>query len=162
MSVDCPHLTLIATVPADGTTCPACVQMGSTWVNLRQCRICGQVGCCDSSPNTHATRHFQSTGHPIMRSIMPDQDWSWCYVCELQFRERDGRFVAIDGFLEAGLWFASQLPAGVTIADLAPDAVVEEGFALGSWVTTYRERGRQGELDDDARATLQTVPGWRW
>ena len=83
MPFDCPHVAEIRPVPDGGTVCPSCVETDGTWVNLRQCLVCGQVGCCDSSPNTHARRHNQASGHPLMRSIMPDQDWSWCYVCEL-------------------------------------------------------------------------------
>lgn len=83
MSTVCPHLGTIKPVPDGGDVCPACVELGSTWVNLRQCLACGTVGCCDSSPNTHATGHHHATGHPIIRSIMPGQDWMWCYECQL-------------------------------------------------------------------------------
>ena len=63
MAIDCTHLDTITAVPDGGTVCPACVEMGSTWVNLRQCLACGQVGCRNSSPNIHATKHHQATGH---------------------------------------------------------------------------------------------------
>ncbi len=162
MSFDCPHVAEIRPVPDGGTVCPSCVEIGGTWVNLRQCLVCGQVGCCDSSPNTHATRHNQASGHPVMRSIMPDEDWMWCHVCELLFRERNGRYVEVDGFFDAGLWFAHRLPSGTSVADIAPDALMEGGFPLGTWVTTYRERGREGALDDDQRAALEAIPGWSW
>lgn len=162
MSFDCPHVAEIRPVPDGGTVCPSCVEIGGTWVNLRQCLVCGQVGCCDSSPNTHATRHFEASGHPVMRSIMPDEDWMWCAVCEDMFRERAGRYVAVDGDFDAGLWFISQLPTGSTIADLGPESTVGDGFSLGAWVVTYRERGRAGELDDDQRAALEAIPGWSW
>jgi len=79
----CSHLDQIQ--PFDRPTdrvCPTCVEMGSPWVHLRQCLECGSVGCCDSSPNTHATAHFHATGHPIMRSIEPGEDWRWCYIDE--------------------------------------------------------------------------------
>ncbi|RLT39319.1 MAG: zinc-ribbon domain-containing protein [Chloroflexi bacterium] len=79
----CTHLDQMGDFPADGKVCPQCVEMGSHWVNLRQCLICGQVGCCDSSPNTHATKHFQETGHPLMRSLQPGDSWLWCYVDEV-------------------------------------------------------------------------------
>lgn len=65
--------------------CPACLAMGSTWVHLRMCHTCGQIGCCDNSPNKHATAHFNSTGHPLIRSVEPGEDWSWCYLDELMF-----------------------------------------------------------------------------
>ena len=60
--------------------CAKCQAAGDTWVQLRMCMSCGQVGCCDSSKNRHATRHFRETGHPIMRSIEPGERWGWCYV----------------------------------------------------------------------------------
>ena len=62
--------------------CEDCLQMGSDWVHLRLCLSCGHVGCCDSSPNKHGTKHFKSTGHPIIKSFEPDEDWKWCYVDE--------------------------------------------------------------------------------
>lgn len=60
--------------------CDACLAEGTQWVHLRMCTECGNVGCCDSSPRRHAERHFEETGHPVMRSAEPDQDWRWCYV----------------------------------------------------------------------------------
>jgi len=66
--------------------CPQCLAMGATWVHLRMCQTCGQIGCCDSSPNRHATAHHRGTGHPIVRSIEPGEDWSWCYEDEVMFR----------------------------------------------------------------------------
>src|SRR5690349_12173287 len=57
----------------------------SRWVHLRLCRICGHVGCCDSSPHRHATRHFHKTGHPIIEGYDPPEGWGWCYVDELFF-----------------------------------------------------------------------------
>ena len=62
--------------------CEECLQMGSDWVHLRLCLSCGHVGCCDSSPNKHGTKHFKSTGHPIIKSFEPGEDWKWCYVDE--------------------------------------------------------------------------------
>ena len=65
--------------------CEECLKMGDSWVHLRMCRICGHVGCCDSSKNKHATKHFHATKHPIMQSIEPGEDWLWCYVDEVMF-----------------------------------------------------------------------------
>jgi uncharacterized UBP type Zn finger protein len=59
--------------------------MGSGWVHLRLCLTCGHVGCCDSSPNKHATAHFRHTHHPIIRSFETGEDWGWCYVDEIAF-----------------------------------------------------------------------------
>ena len=63
---------------ADG--CEDCLKIGDSWVHLRLCLICGHVGCCDSSKNKHATKHFHSTKHPIVQSFEPNEDWRWCFV----------------------------------------------------------------------------------
>ena len=60
--------------------CEECLKIGGQWVHLRECLICGHVGCCDSSPNRHATKHFHATKHPVMRSVEPDDSWGYCYV----------------------------------------------------------------------------------
>ena len=60
--------------------CEECLKEGTKWVSLRQCMTCGHVGCCDSSPGKHAARHFHETQHPVMRSVMPGERWTWCYV----------------------------------------------------------------------------------
>lgn len=62
--------------------CVDCLAMGASWVHLRLCLTCGHVGCCDSSPNRHATRHFHATKHPVVRSYEPREDWAWCYADE--------------------------------------------------------------------------------
>ncbi|WP_235986520.1 UBP-type zinc finger domain-containing protein [Burkholderia contaminans] len=59
------------------------MRSGSRWVHLRMCLICGHVGCCDSSPNRHASRHFRETGHRLVRSIEPGERWIWCYEDEV-------------------------------------------------------------------------------
>ena len=63
--------------------------MGDTWVHLRLCLSCGHVGCCDSSKNKHATKHFHGTKHPLVRSIEPGETWVWCYVDEVMPGELD-------------------------------------------------------------------------
>ena len=60
--------------------CGDCPRDGTAWVHLRLCTTCGHVACCDSSPERHASRHFEETGHPVMRSAEPGEDWRWCYV----------------------------------------------------------------------------------
>ncbi len=60
-----------------------CLEMGDTWVHLRECLSCGHIGCCDSSKNKHATKHFNQTRHPVMQSFEPGEDWRWCYVDEV-------------------------------------------------------------------------------
>ncbi len=79
----CPHVAAAGDPPPSAAGCEECLASGDTWVHLRKCRACGHVGCCDSSRNRHATRHFQGTGHPVMRSAEPGETWSWCYVDEL-------------------------------------------------------------------------------
>ena len=85
----CTHVTEIDPGPASGDGCVECLATGGRWVHLRMCQSCGHVGCCDSSPGKHATAHFQSEGHPIIRSYEPGEDWYWCYVDEAGF-ELDG------------------------------------------------------------------------
>ena len=78
---DCEHLAsypAIETTP--GPVCEACLAEGVKWVSLRECLTCGQVGCCDSSPRRHATAHFNDTGHPVIESAEPGEDWRWCYL----------------------------------------------------------------------------------
>jgi len=71
----------IAIEPAD--VCPECVAMGSQWMHLRRCMSCGHVGCCDSSPNRHAHKHYLESGHPVISSAQPGEDWQWCYADEV-------------------------------------------------------------------------------
>jgi uncharacterized UBP type Zn finger protein len=60
--------------------CQECVALGDRWIYLRICLICGHVGCCDNSKNKHATQHFHTTGHPVIRSLEPNEDWMWCFI----------------------------------------------------------------------------------
>ncbi|MEU8568431.1 UBP-type zinc finger domain-containing protein [Streptomyces pathocidini] len=79
---ECPHVPgLPRPEPAaDSDTCLECRAIGSDYVHLRMCLSCGHVGCCDSSPHQHASRHFEDTGHPVMRSFEPGESWRWCFV----------------------------------------------------------------------------------
>jgi uncharacterized UBP type Zn finger protein len=79
----CSHLNQIKLTHPSVHVCKECVDRGDTWVHLRMCLECGHVGCCDSSKNKHATRHFHSSKHPLIRSIEPGEAWVWCYVDEL-------------------------------------------------------------------------------
>jgi len=83
MQKTCSHLDQIQNPSANTDGCEECLKMGDSWVHLRLCEICGHVGCCDSSKNRHATKHFRKTKHPIMRSIEPGEDWGWCYIDEV-------------------------------------------------------------------------------
>ena len=80
----CAHVSEIRDVAPHTQGCEECLQTGDQWVQLRLCRICGHVGCCDSSKNKHATKHFEATEHPVMQSAEPGQDWGWCYVDQKQ------------------------------------------------------------------------------
>jgi thioredoxin reductase (NADPH) len=62
--------------------CQECLAHGDAWVHLRLCMTCGHVGCCDSSPNRHATRHFHATKHPVVKSFEPGEEWAWCFEDE--------------------------------------------------------------------------------
>jgi hypothetical protein len=82
----CGHLDLVEPVtPSSAEGCTECLAAGSRWVHLRMCLTCGQVGCCDSSPNRHASKHAAAQGHPLVSSFEPGEDWSWCYVDEVAF-----------------------------------------------------------------------------
>jgi uncharacterized UBP type Zn finger protein len=81
----CAHLDQVQDVKQNTHGCEECLKTGDRWVHLRMCKTCGHVGCCDSSKNKHATKHFQSTGHAIMQSAEPGEHWGWCYVDEIEF-----------------------------------------------------------------------------
>ncbi|UTA51934.1 NAD-binding protein [Deinococcus radiodurans] len=77
----CDHAHSVTVVHPDSLdTCPECVAQGDSWVHLRVCMTCGHTGCCDSSPNRHATAHAQSSAHPVIRSLEPGEAWAYCYV----------------------------------------------------------------------------------
>jgi hypothetical protein len=80
----CTHLNQIHDVTPSTDGCEECLKMGDTRVHLRLCMTCGHVGCCDSSKNKHATKHFHRVKHPIMRSIEPGENWGWCYIDQLE------------------------------------------------------------------------------
>jgi uncharacterized UBP type Zn finger protein len=84
---DCTHLDQVKEVTPGAKGCEDCLKTGDVWLHLRLCMTCGHVGCCDSSKNRHATRHFQETKHPIMKSLQPREKWGWCYVDEVMFDE---------------------------------------------------------------------------
>ena len=78
-SPTCGHLDTIADVEPSDDGCHDCIPIGGTWVHLRICQQCGHIGCCDNSPNRHATAHFHESSHPLIRSFEPGEDWWWCY-----------------------------------------------------------------------------------
>jgi uncharacterized UBP type Zn finger protein len=86
----CEHLDLIAPVEPSSTGCEDCLRARHRdWVHLRLCMSCGHVGCCDSSPGRHATKHFHSSGDPIVRSFEPGEDWFYCYLDDALFELED-------------------------------------------------------------------------
>jgi hypothetical protein len=84
---DCSHLEQVRAVHPGSSGCQECLQTGDSWVHLRICLTCGHVGCCDSSKNRHATKHFHQSQHPVMRSFERGESWGWCYIDQqtLQF-----------------------------------------------------------------------------
>jgi hypothetical protein len=77
----CTHLDEVHVARPDHVAgCEDCLKIGARWVHLRVCRTCGHIGCCDSSPNRHATRHAHDSSHPIVTSVERGEDWSYCYV----------------------------------------------------------------------------------
>jgi uncharacterized UBP type Zn finger protein len=83
MATRCTHTNQIHEVTPSAQGCEECLKMGDSWVHLRECLVCGHVGCCDSSKNKHATKHFHATGHPIVQSFQPGEDWQWCYIDQI-------------------------------------------------------------------------------
>lgn len=81
----CEHLGTLPETVVPGSTkgCEDCLRDGTQWVHLRECLTCGHIGCCDSSPNRHATAHWHAANHPLVRSFEPGEEWAWCYADEL-------------------------------------------------------------------------------
>lgn len=86
MAETCSHLDTVEDVTPSSNGCEDCLRMGGRWLHLRLCMRCGHVGCCDNSPNRHATAHWHALpDHPIIRSYEPGEDWWWCYADDLMF-----------------------------------------------------------------------------
>jgi len=86
----CTHTDTLGEVAPSSDACEDCRAEGRhDWVHLRVCQLCGHVGCCDSSPATHATAHHRTSGHPVIRSYEPGESWFWCYVDEVGFELPD-------------------------------------------------------------------------
>ena len=83
MAMPCKHLDEVKITSTSTHVCEECVQVGDDWVHLRLCLVCGHVGCCDSSKNKHATKHFHASRHPLMRSIERGEAWVWCFIDEV-------------------------------------------------------------------------------
>ena len=87
MSAPCSHLESVPNDPAPSGGCQECIDMGDTWVHLRFCIECGNIGCCEDSKNTHATKHHHATGHPIIQSYQPGEGWRYCYPDEARLTD---------------------------------------------------------------------------
>lgn len=81
----CKHAQDLQDVTPSGNGCVECLEMGDSWVHLRLCTTCGHVGCCDNSKNKHATKHFHETGHPVIKSYEPREEWGYCYADGVYF-----------------------------------------------------------------------------
>jgi Zn-finger in ubiquitin-hydrolases and other protein len=83
----CSHLdhVQVTELPESVEGCEDCLATGGQWLHLRICLECGKVGCCDSSPNRHASGHARASGHPLIRSLEPSEDWCWCFLDEVGF-----------------------------------------------------------------------------
>jgi uncharacterized UBP type Zn finger protein len=81
----CSHLDQVQldVLPEEVAGCEDCLATGGAWVHLRICLTCGHVGCCDSSPNRHASKHAARGGHPLIRSLEPGEEWTWCFSDEV-------------------------------------------------------------------------------
>lgn len=73
------------TIPPSGPGCVECLATGGWWFHLRRCARCGHVGCCDSSPSQHASRHAGTEHHAVVQSFEPGEDWFWDYAAEEDF-----------------------------------------------------------------------------
>jgi hypothetical protein len=164
MTAPCDHIEEVRTdwEPIAEPVCEDCARTGGEWVSLRRCLTCGHVGCCDSSPNTHATAHHKDTTHPMVQTVQPGQDWAWCYVDELTVRPIDGRWVEVDLFYEAGIAYMREHIDEGGAPNLDEDFTREKGFPLGRWVAEMRRRRSASELTEEQSAQIEALPGWRW
>ena len=92
-AVPCSHLDQVEVreLPAEVAGCEDCLRTGGKWLHLRICLTCGHVGCCDNSPNRHATKHFHQSHHPVIRSYEPGEEWGYCYPHDLFVEELPAR-----------------------------------------------------------------------
>ena len=162
MSQACSHSAAITEVGAPRDVCEACIEIGGTWVHLRQCLTCGRTLCCDNSPNRHMTAHFHEVGHPVMRGAGPGETWAWCFVDEAMVRQTPDGWVTYDPFVDAGITLARQHLEGGGTPDPAEDLVTPFEFPLGEWFAYVREQHEAGELDEADATRIEALPGWHW
>jgi Zn-finger in ubiquitin-hydrolases and other protein len=153
VGMPCAHFDQVRAdwAPVTNAACEECTD--GSWVSLRRCLTCGHVGCCDSSPGLHATAHHKETGHPMVQTLQPGQDWAWCYVDELSFRPADGGWVEVDLFFEAGLAYMREHVDAGGDPNVDEDFIYGKGFPLGQWVAEMRRR----ELPGDQREQIEAL-----
>ena len=179
MANACTHLDQIRDViPVTPEGCEECLKTGDRWVHLRLCLTCGHVGCCDSSPNRHATKHFHATRHPIVESFQPGEDWRWCYIDQVMLEPTAGRESADQAMVDPetssrvtpggllsrllGSRHRRNYVVGVLhdpgAADRAAKALVERGFAPDEIVLQtgeeINERMQSGDLGNLVREAM--------
>jgi hypothetical protein len=152
-SIVCTHLDQIAVreLPASVEGCEDCLRMGGKWLHLRICLTCGHVGCCDDSPNRHATAHAHATSHPIIRSLEPGEDWSWCYVDEVAF--------VVDGIRGE-----TRIPASPLLHQTLRSTGCSRGRTLVSSIASHVDNRRPARFAvrrSSPRPGLRTAPARR-
>ena len=162
MPDDCVHVPMDLALPAPGNGCEICLQIGARWHHLRQCLTCFRTLCCDDSPNRHMSAHNRETGHPVMRSAEPGDDWAWCYPDELMLRVADGRWESFDPFIETGTFYAERHAGRSGTFDVGENFATVEGFPLGQWLGYVRSEREAGSLRERDREAIEALPGWRW
>jgi hypothetical protein len=162
VSKACGHASAIAEVDPPAPSCAICVAGRSRWVNLRQCLACGVTLCCDASPSKHMTRHWQTTGHAVMRNAMPGVAWTWCFPDKATIRSTEAGWQTYDAFVETGLIFAARHVESGGDLRAEGDLLSPEGFPIGEWVASMRERHAGGTLDPDDVTSIEGLPGWSW
>ena len=90
----CVHTDQIRFAEKTADVCPDCIEGGTTWVHLRLCLVCGRPGCCNSSPMQHSTRHYEATGHPLVKTLESWEDWAWCFEDEVFLKPKQYRRAA--------------------------------------------------------------------
>ncbi len=158
----CTHADAIQLVEPPLEVCEACIEIGGTWVHLRQCLTCGRTLCCNDSPNRHMTGHYEEIGHPIMRGASPGEQWTWCFADEAMVRAAPAGWETYDPFVDTGITMAKQHLNGGGTADPDEDLVTQFGFPLGDWFAYVRELRRDGELDPADASLIEALPGWHW
>lgn len=162
MNHPCPHAVGLPPVPAPRDVCEDCVEEGSQWVHLRQCFTCHRTLCCNDSPKQHMTHHWEATGHPVMRTVEPGEDWVWCFADEATIRETADGWATYQPFVVLGTEEAAAYVVAGGSVDPGPDLVTEDGFPLGDWFGYVRETHAAGGLDPHDAAAIEAIPGWRW